>query len=124
MPVISASTAPKFDLPHVAFTGLASPKRGSTENAVWQFTLAPKAPGLPHQLTREEIIIALNGAAVAEIDGKRHRFSAGDAIIVPAKTSFALSNETDQPFTGMAVLPVGGQAVIGDSAPFTPPWAE
>ena len=124
MPVISASSAPKFELPNVTFTGLASPQRGSKENSVWRFTIAPKAPGLPHQLTMEEIIIALSGSAIAEIGKEQHRLSEGDAIIVPAKTNFSLTNESDQPFEGIAVLPVGGQAVIGSDAPFTPPWAE
>ena len=76
MPVISVSNAPKFELPNVTFTGLASPQRGSKENSVWRFTIAPKAPGLPHQLTREEIIIALSGSAIAEIgklDGQQKR---------------------------------------------------
>lgn len=124
MPVISASNAPKFELPNATFTGLASPRRGSKENSVWHFTIAPKAPGLPHQLTREEIIIALSGSAIAEVGKERHRISEGDTIIVPAKTNFSLTNESAQPFEGIAVLPVDGQAVIGNDAPFTPPWAE
>ena len=123
MPIISASDATKFELPNVTFMGLASPQRGSKENSVWRLTIAPKAPGLPHQLTREEIIIVLSGSAIAEIGRERHRLSEGDAIIVPAKTDFSLSNDSEEAFEALAVLPVGGQAIIGKDAPFTPPWA-
>ena len=123
MPFVSLSNAPKFELPKATFMGLASPKRGSKENSVWRFTLAPQAPGLPHQLTREETIIALSGTAIAEIGKERHRLSEGDVIIVPAMTDFSLSNDGAEAFEAIAVLPVGGQAIVGDDAPFTPPWA-
>ena len=123
MPLISASNASKFELPNVTFAGLASPQRGSRENSVWRFTIAPKAPGLPHQLTREEIIIVLSGSAIAEIGKERHSLSEGDVIIVPARTDFSLSNDSEEAFEAFAVLPVGGQAIIGNDAPFTPPWA-
>ena len=123
MPLISASNASKFELPNVTFIGLASPQRGSIENSVWRLTIAPKAPGLPHQLTREEIIIVLSGSAIAEIGKERHSLSEGDVIIVPARTDFSLSNDGEEPFEALAILPVGGQAIIGNDAPFTPPWA-
>ena len=123
MPIVSVSDAPKFELPNVTFTGLASPQRGSKENSVWRLALAPKAPGLPHQLTREDTIIVLSGTAIAEIGKERHRLSVGDAIIVPAMTDFSLSNDSAEPFEAIAVLPVGGQAIIGNDAPFVPPWA-
>ena len=123
MPIVSLSNAPKFELPNVTFTDLASPQRGSKENSVWRVTIAPNAPGLPHQLTREETIIALSGTAIAEIGKERHRLSEGDVIIVPAMTDFSLSNDGAGAFEAIAVLPVGGLAIIGDEVPFTPPWA-
>jgi quercetin dioxygenase-like cupin family protein len=123
VPFVSLSSAPKFELPNVTFMGLASPQRGSKENSVWRLTLAPKAPGLPHQLTREETIIVLSGTAIAEIGKERHRLSEGDVIIVPAMTDFSLSNDGAEAFEAIAVLPVGGQAIVGNDAPFTPPWA-
>jgi mannose-6-phosphate isomerase-like protein (cupin superfamily) len=123
VPIVSLSNVPKFELPNVTFTGLASPQRGSKENSVWCVTVAPNAPGLPHQLTREETIIVLSGTAIAEIGKERHKVSEGDAIIVPAMTDFSLTNDSAEPFEAIAVLPVGGQAIIGNEAPFTPPWA-
>ena len=123
MPVILASQTRQFEMPNVRFTGLASPQRGSKENCTWQFTLAPKSPGLPHQITREEIIIALSGTGMAEIGNERHKISKGDAIVIPAHTDFSLSNESDKVFEGIAVLPVGAQVIIGNEPPFIPPWA-
>lgn len=124
MPHISAADAPTFTLHGTEFTGLAAPSRGATENAVWRVAVAPgHAKGIPHQLSREEILVAVAGEAVAKIGGIEHAFKAGDAIIIPAFTDFSLGNPGDQPFEAIAIFPVGGRAMIAGEAPFTPPWA-
>ena len=123
MPIVSGATAPHFTLPGVTFIGLAAPSRGSRENAVWKLMMEPGVTPVPHRLTREEIFVATAGSAVVIIDGERHVLTAGDSIVVPAGQEFALENPGDRRFEAVVVLPVGGQAVIGDDAPFTPPWA-
>jgi quercetin dioxygenase-like cupin family protein len=48
---------------------------------------------------------------------------AGDTLIVPAGQVFSLSNPGPDPFTAMAVLPVGGLASMPDGGQaFPPPW--
>lgn len=123
MPHIRAADAASFVLPGVTFTGLASPSRGATETAVWQVAIAPGTPGMPHRLTREEIIIALSGQATATIGGQTHHMQPGDALVIPANTDFSLANPHAMPFNAVAVLPVGGMAQIGVDPAFTPPWA-
>jgi quercetin dioxygenase-like cupin family protein len=123
MPFIAASDAPVFNLPGVTFTGLASPSRGSLENAAWRLTMAPHTEPHPHHLTREEIFIAIAGRAEATVGGVHHQLAPGCALVVPANVEFALFNPHAEPFEAVAVFPVGGQAVIGNDAPFVPPWA-
>ena len=123
MTLIQSSSAPVFALPGVTFTGLASPSRGSRENAVWRVLLQPQTPPRPHRVTREEIFVALSGVADATLAGVHYRLEAGSAFVVPPDTDFSLSNPGSQPFEAVVVLPVGGCAVIGDQAPFIPPWA-
>ena len=123
MPHIKAGDAAIFEIPHVTFAGLAAPSRGSRENAVWRVTLAPGAPGGQHSLSREEVLVALSGVAEAQIRDEVLRFAAGDAIVVPAETPFALANPGDEPFVAIAVLPVGAHARMGDAPAFIPPWA-
>lgn len=120
---IPASIAPKFEIPHAVFTGLASPSRGARETAVWRVKLAPGATPLVHQLTREEVFVALAGTAQVTVAGQIVDFAAGSALIVPPDTDFSLANAGPDPFEAIAVLPVGGMARIGSDAPFTPPWA-
>ena len=127
MPLICKEDAPIFQLPGapgVVFTGLVSPKRGSTDVSAWRVRLEPGTPGAPHRVTCEEVFVAIAGEALVTMHGKELRLAAGGALVVPANVEFSLANASTEPFEAVVVLPVGGQAVVGERAPFTPPWAE
>ena len=36
--------------------------------------------------------------------------------------SFSLSNPGPEPFTALAMVPVGGRALLSGGEPFSPPW--
>lgn len=121
--LIDPSDAPQFQLGDLRVQGLAAPSRGARETSIWRLELAPGAEGVPHTLTREEIFYAMDGEASVTIDGTVQALKRGCALVVPAHTEFAIANPHDVPFIAMAVLPVGAQAIVGEEAPFTPPWA-
>src|SRR5262245_13320097 len=121
MSCIAPQEAVIFTLPGIEFAGLAAPSRGARETAAWRIRVAAGTPSTPHRLTREEILVATAGRARATIGGAEHDLVAGGAVIVPAETEFGLANPHDQPFEAVAILPVGGQARIGEQPPFTPP---
>src|SRR5262249_14577681 len=122
-PLIPAANAPTFTLPGIEFTGLAAPSRGATDSAVWIVRIAPGTPGAPHQLTREEVFVVLEGRARATLNGTDYDLVAGDGFIVPPHTGFSLANPYAESFRAVAVLPVGGTAVVDGNA-FVPPWAQ
>jgi mannose-6-phosphate isomerase-like protein (cupin superfamily) len=124
MPIVSADQAPTFNIPGVVFTGLASPSRGARETAVWRVVMQPGTPANVHRLSREEILVAVSGAARVSIGGIESDFTSGSAVIVPVDTDFALFNPGSEPFEAIAVLPVGGKAMLPGIDAFTPPWAE
>jgi mannose-6-phosphate isomerase-like protein (cupin superfamily) len=124
MTVVSPDRTSTFNIPGVTFTGLAAPSRGARESAVWRVRMLPGTPPNPHRLTREEVIVAVSGSARVSIAGVESDLPEGCAVIVPPDTEFALFNPGDAPFEAIAVLPVGGKAVLADAVPFTPPWAE
>lgn len=124
MAVIPAPGRPTHELGGTSFTSLATPTRGSTDTSVWLVEVPPGGTPVPHQLTREEIFVVLDGAARVRIGAEWREAAVGDAIVVPAATPFELGVAGDQPLRALCCLPVGGQAQVGDNAPFTPPWAQ
>jgi quercetin dioxygenase-like cupin family protein len=124
MPVLHAPDAPTHDIPGARFTTLASPSLGSAETSVWRLELLPGAEPVPHRVTREEIFVALDGEAIATLDGVEQRVRAGDALVLPPGVEFSLAAAGPRPFGALVCLPVGGQAAMQGGEPFTPPWAE
>jgi quercetin dioxygenase-like cupin family protein len=124
MAVIPAPAAPTHSTGTTLFTSLATPSRGTRETAVWLVEIAPHTPAMPHSLTREEVFVVLDGVANVVLDGRQSSARVGDAIVVPAGTEFALSNEDGLSLRMLCCLPVGGQGRIAGGEPFTPPWAE
>jgi quercetin dioxygenase-like cupin family protein len=121
-PLISATDAPTFALSGIEFTGFAAPSRGAIDSAVWTVAIQPRTPGVLHQMTREEVFIALEGRARVSVGGVDYELEAGGALIVPADTDFALTNPYDATFRAVAVSPVGSQARLNGDV-FVPPWA-
>ncbi|QYO75752.1 cupin domain-containing protein [Devosia salina] len=124
MPITKASAAPTFQLPGTIFTGLASPSRGSTSNAVWHLRIAPGTKATPHRLTHEEIFVCTAGQGSAQIGTETHDIEEGDTLIVPPDTDLTLTNVGNTDFCAVTIFPVGGQAILPGQAPFTPPWAQ
>jgi quercetin dioxygenase-like cupin family protein len=124
MPVLNAPAAPTHDLGGARFTSLATPSRGATDTAVWKVEILPGTPATPHALTREEVLVVLEGKASVRIAGHDGQAEAGDAIVVPAGAELELANAGAEPLRLLCCLPVGGQARLADGSTFTPLWAQ
>lgn len=124
MPLIHAHETTSHSIGSIRFTGLAAPSKGSIDNSVWRISVAPgTAAHGTHQVTREEVFVALSGSADISLGGRALTLAAGATLVLPADTDFSLANSGDIPFEAVVVLPVGGQAVLPGQAPFVPPWA-
>src|SRR3954470_8447827 len=124
MPVIHTPTEPTHDIGDTQFTTLVSPTCGAQEISMWQVEIAAGTAPTPHSLTREEVFIVLAGTAAVQIGDVDEVAAAGDAIVIPARTRFALANSGSTPLRLLCCMPVGGEAVMDDGASFTPPWAQ
>lgn len=124
MPITDSRMALVHDVAGTRFTPLAAPSTGSTEVSVWRVEVPAGGDPVPHELTREEVLVVLSGTARASIDGEVTDAAAGCAIIVPPHTPFSLVAAGDEPLVALAYLPVGGQARMPGQEPFTPPWAQ
>lgn len=124
MSVIPAPAAPTHELGTTRFTALATPSRGSSETSIWRVEIAPGTPATPHQLTREELFVVLEGEAQVRIGDATQTARAGDAIAVPPHQAFEIAPSSPQTLRMLCCMPAGGQAIIDHGEPFTPPWAE
>jgi quercetin dioxygenase-like cupin family protein len=124
MAVITAPAEATHDIGTARFTSLATPSRGSRETSVWRVEIPPRTPATPHSLTREEVLVVLDGEAAVEIGGVGAVAKPGDAIVVPPGVEFALTNNGDGPLRLLCCLPVGGEGRVMGGEPFTPPWAQ
>lgn len=59
---------------------------------------------------------------MATLDGVPRPLATGDCLVVPLGTELSLQPMAEG-FTARCCLPTGGQAVMADGEPFTPPWA-
>jgi len=124
MPVIPAPSTPTHELGSTRFTSLATPSRGSLETSIWWVEIEPGTPATPHQLTREELFVVLDGEARVRIGDATEVARVGDAIAVPPNQEFEIAPSSTQPLRMLCCMPTGGQAIIEQGDPFTPPWAQ
>jgi mannose-6-phosphate isomerase-like protein (cupin superfamily) len=123
MTIIHPHDAPRFDLPGLAFTGLASPSRGSSDLCTWRLTVAPgfRSPEA-HSLDRDEVFMVVSGTI--RLDEDAEPIAAGGATVVPAGAPIRLGNVGEGPAEVIVAVPAGFCATTEDGAEVgTPPWA-
>lgn len=118
-----AADAPRFQLPGLEFTGLASPSRGSSDLCTWRLTLAPGlASPEAHTLDRDEIFMVARGTIRLAPNGEP--VAAGDVAVVPAGTPIQVSNVGDGEAEVVVAISAGFTAAAADGSEIgTPPWA-
>ena len=123
MPVITDSAAPRFDVEGTHVVGLASPSRGATETSTWRLRLDPGSASPPHSLDREEIFVALAGAAEARFGDATERVRGRRRAGRPRGPRVRDRKPRPSAFEAVVVLPAGARATV-DGARVVPPWAE
>ena len=122
MPVIRATQSVVHQMHGTSFTSYASPARGSRELCAWRVEIPGRTDGVPHHVSREEVLYVLSGTLRVTMDGDATDAAAGDVVRVPAGAQFGASNQTDSPATAWVTTTVGFAGVLPDGSWFTPPW--
>jgi quercetin dioxygenase-like cupin family protein len=122
MPVIHAAESVVHQMHGTRFTSYASPARGSRELCAWRIEIPGGTEGVPHHVSREEVLCILGGTLRVTVDGQAEDAAAGDVVLVPAGARFGASNVGTAPATAWVTTTVGFAGVLPDGSWFTPPW--
>jgi mannose-6-phosphate isomerase-like protein (cupin superfamily) len=124
MPVIHADQAAVHAMHGSSFTAYASPARGSRELCAWHIEIPGHTEGIPHHVSREEVLYVLSGTIQATVDGRAEQAAAGDVILVPAGSRFGVDNLGDRPASAWVTTSVGFRGVLPDGSWIAPPWTQ
>ncbi len=122
MPVIRAAQSVVHELHGTSFTSYASPSSGSRELCAWRIEIPGRTEGVPHHVSREEVLYVLSGTLRVTVNGDAADAAAGDVVLVPAGAQFGASNQAEDPATAWVTTTVGFAGVLPDGSWFTPPW--
>lgn len=125
MPVVRAAEGVVHDMHGARFTSYAAPARGSRELCAWRLDLPPGSQGMPHTVSREEILFVLAGTVQVTLDGGAAAGEPGrpgDAIVVPPGSSLRVDNPGDEPASAWVTTSAGLEAVLADGTRLSPPW--
>jgi mannose-6-phosphate isomerase-like protein (cupin superfamily) len=122
MPVIRAAQSVVHQMHGTSFTSYASPARGSRELCAWRIEIPGGTEGVPHHVSREEVLYVLGGILQVTLDGAAEEAGPGDVVLVPAGARFGASNLATEPATAWVTTTAGFAGVLPDGSWFTPPW--
>ncbi len=122
MPVIHASDSVVHQMHGTSFTSYAAPTRGSKELCAWRIEIPGRTEGVPHHVSREEVLYILSGTVRATVNDQPEPATAGDVILVPAGSRFGVDNLSDEPATAWVTTSVGFAGILPDGSWITPPW--
>ena len=122
MPVIRAAQSVVHQMPGTSFTSYASPARGSRELCAWRIEIPGGTEGVPHHVSREEVLYVLGGTLRVTLDGAAEDAGPGDVVLVPAGARFGASNLATEPATAWVTTTAGFAGVLPDGSWVTPPW--
>jgi quercetin dioxygenase-like cupin family protein len=122
MPVIRAAQSVVHQMHGTSFTSYASPARGSRELCAWRIEIPGGTEGVPHHVSREEVLYVLDGTLRVTLDGEAEDAGPGDVVLVPAGARFGASNLATERATAWVTTTAGFAGVLPDGSWFTPPW--
>ncbi|OJF13607.1 cupin domain-containing protein [Couchioplanes caeruleus] len=123
MAVIREQDVVEHRMHGATFHSYVAPSRGSRELSAWRLEIADGTVGVPHRVSREEVLFLLSGAVTTTIDGETATVRAGEAAFVPAGAQFAIDNTSGELATAWVTTSAGLRATLADGTELSPPWA-
>nr|WP_311132159.1 cupin domain-containing protein [Nonomuraea gerenzanensis] len=123
MSVIREAEARRSQTPGGVMTTFASPTQGGASRSLWKVEARPGAEGPVHDFDSEQVWSWVAGAATVELGGRTYTVTAGDTVVMPARTVRRVLADPGHGYTAVVTAPAGARAFGPDGAEFgVPPW--
>ena len=122
MPIVRHADSVQHRMHGSSFHAYANPGSGSAELCAWRLEVAPGTRGVPHLVSREEVLLILSGELTATLDDVTATVTTGDVLVVPAGARFGVDNLSAGPVTAWVTTSVGLEATMADGSTISPPW--
>ena len=122
MPFVREQDAVPHRLHGATFHSFVAPASGSGELCAWRLEVAAGTVGVPHWVSREEVLLVLTGELTATIEDETTTVRAGEVAFVPAGARFGLDNTSAGPASAWVTTSVGLEATLPDGSSISPPW--
>jgi mannose-6-phosphate isomerase-like protein (cupin superfamily) len=122
MPIVRAPDAVPHRLHGATFHSYAAPATGSTELCAWRLEVGPGTTGTAHVVSREEVLLLLDGVLTVTLDDVTTEVSAGEVVVVPAGSRFRVDNTSGRGAAAWVTTSVGLAATLADGTTISPPW--
>ena len=102
---------------------VATASRGATEVSVIRQRQLPGGVNPSHTHDREEVMVLLAGEVTVAVAEEDVVLGAGDAVIVPPRTSHRIENRGSHAAEWLLVAPAAVRFFHEDGQPGSPPWS-
>ena len=124
MPVIRSTEGIAHEVHGAVFTAYANSSTGASELCAWSTRIPAGQPGVPHRVSREELLLVTAGTPRFTVDDTKTDANPGDLIVVPADSTLTIESDPDQDTTLWVTTSRGLTAKLSDGSEFVPPWAQ
>ena len=139
MPVVRAADAVVHEMYGSRFASYAAPARGSAELCAWRLEVPAGSTGVPHAVSREEVLLVLDGTLRVTLgagtgpgeggpetgrpaEAGPAEAGPGDVVLVPAGSRLALDNPGPAPAIAWVTTSGCLEARLADGTAVSPPW--
>jgi quercetin dioxygenase-like cupin family protein len=122
MPVVQEKDSTDHEIHGSVFRSYVTSRDDSTLCA-WRLIVPPGTTGVAHRPDRDEVLLVLDGALEATVNGTQARLAAGDVLLVRAGDELKVDTGCDG-VTAWVTTSAGLTATMPDGSRLAPPWAQ
>jgi quercetin dioxygenase-like cupin family protein len=120
--VIKENASTKHEIHGSVFESYVTSQSGSSLCA-WRLSVPPGTEGVAHRPDHDEVLLVLEGAMRATVNGAATRVAVGEVLLVQAGDELQIDTGCDG-VAAWVTTAAGLTATMSDGTTLAPPWAQ